>query len=231
MLQGDDEAAKAETRATAAWVFDQLILMLNPVMPFISEELHAHLHGKNPDATDKQEWLLTASWPEFDESAIDRKAIDDMDWVIRLITTVRRVRGDMNVPPGAFIHMLLRGASDVNLKRLDTHLDIIKRLARLESITPHDGDAPQGSIQDVVDEATIILPLADVIDMDQERARLKKEIEKVETEIEKIKKKLSNENFLEKAPEEVVAEQKSRQAEAEDAHEKLMLALKQLGAA
>jgi valyl-tRNA synthetase len=231
MLQGDDEAAKAETRATAAWVFDQLILMLNPVMPFISEELHAHLHGKNPDATDKQEWLLTASWPEFDDSAIDRKAIDDMDWVIRLITTVRRVRGDMNVPPGAFIHMLLRGASDENLKRLDAHLDIIKRLARLESITPHDGDAPQGSIQDVVDEATIILPLADVIDMDQERARLKKEIEKVEAEIGKIKKKLSNENFLQKAPEEVVAEQKSRQAEAEDAHEKLMLALKQLGAA
>ncbi|MBL1146409.1 MAG: valine--tRNA ligase [Pseudomonadota bacterium] len=231
LLQGDDEAAKAETRATAAWVFDQLILMLNPVMPFISEELHAHLHGKNPDATDKQEWLLTASWPEFDDSAIDRKAIDDMDWVIRLITTVRRVRGDMNVPPGAFIHMLLRGASDENLKRLDAHLDIIKRLARLESITPHDGDAPQGSIQDVVDEATIILPLADVIDMDQERARLKKEIEKVEAEIGKIKKKLSNENFLQKAPEEVVAEQKSRQAEAEDAHEKLMLALKQLGAA
>lgn len=231
MLQGADEAEKAETRATAAWVFDQLILMLNPVMPFISEELHAHLYGKDPDATDKQEWLLTASWPEFADSAIDRAAIDDMDWVIRLITAVRRVRGDMNVPPGAFIHMLLRGASEDNLKRLDTHLDIIKRLARLESITPHDGDAPQGSIQDVLDEATIILPLADVIDIDQERARLKKEIEKVETEIEKIKKKLSNENFLEKAPEEVVAEQKSRQAEAEDAHEKLMLALKQLGAA
>lgn len=231
MLQGADEAEKAETRATAAWVFDQLILMLNPVMPFISEELHAHLYGKDPNGTDKQEWLLTASWPEFDDSNIDREAIAEMDWVIRLITAVRRVRGDMNVPPGAFIHMLLRGASDVNLRRLDTHLDIIKRLARLESITPHDGDAPQGSIQDVLDEATIILPLADVIDIEQERARLKKEIEKVETEIEKIKKKLSNENFLEKAPEEVVAEQKSRQAEAEDAHEKLMLALKQLGAA
>jgi len=231
MLQGDDETDKAETRATAAWVFDQLILMLNPVMPFISEELHAHLHGKDPDATEKQEWLLNAAWPEFEDSTIDHAAIDDMDWVIRLISTVRRVRGDMNVPPGAFIHMLLRGASEDNLKRLDTHLDIIKRLARLESITPHDGDAPQGSIQDVVDEATIILPLADVIDMDQERARLKKEIEKVEVEIEKIKKKLSNENFLQKAPEEVVAEQKSRQADAEDAHEKLMLALKQLGAA
>lgn len=231
MLQGADEAEKAETRATAAWVFDQLILMLNPVMPFISEELHAHLYGKDPNGTDKQEWLLTASWPEFDDSNIDREAIAEMDWVIRLITAVRRVRGDMNVPPGAFIHMLLRGASDVNLRRLDTHLDIIKRLARLESITPHDGDAPKGSIQDVLDEATIILPLADVIDIEQERARLKKEIEKVETEIEKIKKKLSNENFLEKAPEEVVAEQKSRQAEAEDAHEKLMLALKQLGAA
>ncbi|TVQ82903.1 MAG: valine--tRNA ligase [Micavibrio sp.] len=228
MLQGADEDEKTETRTTAAWVFEQLIAMLNPVMPFLSEELHAHLHGKKPDSTDKTEWLIAAAWPELTEKDVDRAAIEEIDWVIRLITAVRRLRGDMNVPPAAFIRLLLRGASAENLARLAAHEDIVKRLARLESIVPHDGDTPKGSIQDVLDEATLILPLADVIDIDQERARLKKEIEKVETEIEKIKKKLSNENFLQKAPEDVVEEQKSRLAEAEDALKKLMLALQQL---
>ncbi len=231
MLQGADETEKSETRTTAAWVFEQLIAMLNPVQPFLSEELHAHLHGKKPDETDKNEWLISASWPELTEKDVDRAAIEEIDWVIRLITAVRRLRSDKGLPPATFIRMLLRGTSKENLARLQAHEDIIKRLARLESITPHDGDAPEGSIQDVLDEATIILPLADVIDIDQERARLKKEIQKVETEIEKIKKKLSNENFLQKAPEDVVEEQKNRKAEAEDAHNKLMQALKQLGEA
>ena len=127
--------------------------------------------------------------------------------------------------------MLLRGASDENQKRCDTHSEIIKRLARLETMEQHSGDAPKGSIQDILDEATIILPLADVIDIDQERARLQKEIEKVSADIEKIEKKLSNENFLQKAPEEVVEEQKNRKAEAETMREKLNQALNQLDAA
>ena len=228
LLQGDDQEAKAETRATAAYVFDQLIAMLNPIMPFISEELHAHLYDKKPDDTTKEDWLMTASWPEFEDGVIDQTAIDDMDWVIRLIGTVRRVRADKNVPPAAFIHMLLRGASNENQKRCETHGEIIKRLARLETMEQHSGDAPKGSIQDILDEATIIIPLADVIDFDQERARLQKEIDKVSADIEKIEKKLSNENFLQKAPEEVVEEQKNRKAEAETMREKLNQALNQL---
>jgi len=153
-----------------------------------------------------------------------------MDWVVRLITAIRSVRADMNVPPGAKIPMQLKGASDATRSRVAAYEDIIKRIARIESIAFGD-DVPGGAIQSVIDEATIILPIADVIDLDKERERLQKEIAKLEADIQKIDKKLANENFLAKAPEEVVAEQRERKAEAEDARTKLEQALRQIEAA
>ncbi len=228
VLNGDDEEAKAETRATAAFVFDDILLMLNPIMPYITEELRAHLHDKDPNATTKEDWLISANWPKFDDNVVDKGAVEEIELIVRLITTIRSVRADMNVPPSAFINMQLKDASDRLKQVVEENSDIIKRLARLDSIEFTNADAPKGSIQAVIDEATIILPIADVIDINAEKERLQKEIKKISDDIAKIEKKLSNENFLNKAPKEVVEEQKNRKAEAEKIKEKLSSALNQL---
>jgi valyl-tRNA synthetase len=137
----------------------------------------------------------------------------------------------MNVPAAAKIKMLLKGANAENQQRLKTYNDIICRLARLETAVVSEDPAQKGAIQIVLDEANIILPIADVVNIDQERIRLKKEIDKVSQSIEKINKMLSNPGFLAKAPEEVVEEQKETVREAENVRSKLHQALKQIEAA
>ena len=229
LLMGNDEAVKQETRDTTGWVLDQLLLLLNPMMPYITEELHAHLLGK--EKTDKNDWLQSKRWPEFPASITDKAAQEEMNWVVRLITEIRSVRADMNVPAAAMIKMLLKGANAQSQKHLKTYNDIIRRLARLESAEISETPAPKGSIQTVIDEASIILPIADVVDIAQERVRLAKEIEKINANIEKINKMLNNQGFLAKAPEEVVIEQKEARAEAESVKAKLAQALKQIEAA
>lgn len=228
LLSGDNQEFKQETRDTTGWVLDKLLLLLNPIMPYITEELHAHLLGK--ENLSKDDWLQSQRWPSFEPSIVDAAAQDEVNWVIRLISDIRSVRADMNVPAAAKIQMLLKDASAVTEKRLSIYSDIIKRLARLENISLIDTAAPKGSIQSVIDEATIILPIADVVDISQERARLQKEIEKVSANIEKINKMLNNAGFLAKAPEEVVDEQKELRREAEQVVAKLSQALKQIEA-
>jgi valyl-tRNA synthetase len=154
-----------------------------------------------------------------------------MDWVVRLISTLRAVRAEMNVPAGAQIALLLKDASSDSAGRLATHHDLILRLARLSSAGLLAGEAPKDAVQAVLDEATIVLPLAGVIDLAQERARLAKEIARLESDIEKIAKKLGNEQFIAKAKPEVVEEQRERHDEAVQAREKLKAALERLGAA
>jgi len=227
LLMGDDEASKSETKAVMAWVLDQLMLILNPIMPYISEELHEHFTEQNGS----ENWILNARWPEYDQSLMDQSAMQEMDWIVRLVTAIRSLRSDMNVPAGAKINLVLKGLDDKNSVRIETHRSLVSRLARLEEITQSEGEVPKGSVQSVLDEATLILPIADVIDIDQERMRLQKAIDKVSADIEKIEKKLSNENFLAKAPEEVVAEQKERKVEAETVKAKLSEALAQIEAA
>jgi valyl-tRNA synthetase len=231
LLNGADEQVKQETRDTTGWVLDQLLLLLNPMMPYLTEELHMHLLGKSEASPDKADWLQSKSWPEFDAKITDKAAQAEMNWVVRLISEIRSVRADMNVPAAAQIKMLLKGASRENAARLKTYNDIIRRLARLESAEATDAPAPKGSVQTVVDEATIVLPIADVVDIDQERLRLRKEIEKVDANIDRINKMLNNQGFLAKAPEEVVEEQKEARAEAENVKAKLSQALRQIEAA
>ncbi|HYD19751.1 MAG TPA: valine--tRNA ligase [Patescibacteria group bacterium] len=229
LINGEDAALKQETQDTTGWVLDQILLLLNPFMPYLTEELHAHLLGK--DKLEKEDWLQTKLWPEFDKQVIDSAAQAEVNWVVRLISEIRSVRSDMNVPAAAQITMLLKGLNDTNKKRLSTYNDIIQRLARLSSAEPSDDAAPKGSIQMVIEEANIILPLADVVDIKLESARLKKEIEKANANIERINKMLNNQAFLAKAPEEVVQEQTEARKEAESVKAKLAQALQQLEAA
>ena len=170
ILTGGDEAAAAETRSATGWALDQLLLMLHPFMPFVTEELWRELGGAA-----RGEMLIRAAWPNYGDEVVDTEAMAEMEWVVRLISTIRTVRSEMTVPAGAKIPALLRGAGAQTAARLDRHRDLVLRLARLNSIDIA-ADVPKGAIQAVVDEATLLLPLADIIDLDQERARLEKEI-------------------------------------------------------
>ena len=137
----------------------------------------------------------------------------------------------MNVPAGAQIELLVKDASEATKQRLADYDEIIRRMARLTSIELHEGAAPGGAIQAVIDETTLIMPIADIIDLDKERERLQKQIDKLNDDIKKINQKLENKRFVDNAPEEVVEEQKSRREEAEQVINKLNEALKQLEAA
>jgi valyl-tRNA synthetase len=224
VLGGADEAAKAETRATTAWVVGQIAHLLHPLMPFLSEEIWENLAGAEAGR------LITAAWPAYPAAIADAAATAEMDWVIRLISTVRAVRVEMNVPAAAQIALQLKGASPESLRRLATHREVILRLARLSAAEPLQGEVPKGAVQAVLDEATIVLPLGDVVDLAQEKARLGKEIARLDGEIDKIEKKLGNAQFVAKAKPEVVEEQREREVEAQQARDKLKEALARLGA-
>jgi len=221
---GEDEAAKAETRNCAAWVMDQILKTLHPFMPFITEEIWGSLRQ------DRASDLILASWPAFNEALIDPAASAELDWVIRLISDIRTARAEMNVPAGAKLDMLVVGASAATVTALATQDDVIKRLARLEKITLHEGDAPKGAVQVVVGEASYFLPLAGVIDIAAEKARLQKNLDKLTREIGGISGRLNNEAFMAKAPEHVVAENRNNLADAEQKAAKIREGLARLDA-
>ena len=226
LLNGTDEGAKAEARMTAAWTRDTILKLLHPFMPYITEELWARTveHLKPRDTL-----LISASWPDTSKIKVDTGANDEMSWVIALISGVRSIRAEMNVPPSAKIALFLKDASIETRERLDRHLDVVQTLARLSSITVADA-IPAGSAQFVVGEATVALPLGDVIDFAKERARLEKELKKAHDEIARFDAKLSNEQFVSRAPEEVLAEQREKRADAMALAVRLGEAIKRLGA-
>ena len=207
ILTGGDAAMIAETRGTTAYILERLTRLLSPVMPYLASEIRTNLTGE------ENETMLRLPWPEDMSGLHDQAAMDELNWIVALITVVRSIRSELNVPAGAMIPLLLKGATGETLARLARHEELIKRMARLSSVTEAE-NAPKGSAQAVLGEATIILPLADVIDLAAERARLQKEAQKLRQEIEKLDAKLADEGFTAKAPEEVVDEQKERLAVA-----------------
>jgi valyl-tRNA synthetase len=201
-----------------------VLVILNPFMPFITEELNRTFSGSD-------EMLLTGKWPEYAPGLMSGEAAAELDWLIRFISEIRSVRSDMNVPAAAKIRLLVREASAQTQARLKAYDEIIVRMARLESVEITPAQPPVGSIQTVVDEATLILPIATIIDLDKERQRLQKEIDRLRSDISKIDQKLGNEQFVQNAPPEVVEEQRTRRSEAENVLHKLSNALEQLAAA
>ena len=226
VLTGPDGAEKDETRACVAWVLDQITLLLHPFMPFITEELWAKTGEEGPA---RASLLALAEWPKL-KGLANQAADTEMQWVIRLVSDIRSLRTEMNVPGGAKIDAVLIGAAADTKKRANRHEEIIKRLARLENLQFGDA-APKGSAQLVLDEATVALPLAGVIDIAAEAERLGKEIAKADAEIAKTVSKLGNESFVARAPVEVVEEMRERQASFEQMKQKLTVALKWLEAA
>jgi valyl-tRNA synthetase len=223
VFMGEDEAAKAETRATAAWALDQILVMLHPTMPFVTEELWAET-GKFGPA--RESMLITTEWPNL-SGLEDADADAELAWLVDVISNVRSVRAEMNVPASAKLQLVVIGAGEQTLGRLVAGTSLISRLARLEEISPQN-DVPGESAQFVVGDATFALPLAGVIDIAVEKARLEKEVGKLDGEIAQVDKKLGNEQFVAKAPEEVIEEQKSRREAAAERREKILEALKRL---
>jgi valyl-tRNA synthetase len=224
LLNGDDEAAKLETRRTAAWVLDQILILLHPFMPFITEELWARLGDFGQKRTGM---LVTEAWPALQDELIDPDAEAEIEWMVRLIEETRSTRSQLNVPAGAKIPMLLIGADEVSEARLERYQDLIDRMCRLEYSTS-DEAAPPGSVTFVLDGATVALPLEGVVDLPAEAARLKKEIAKRDGELAKMDGKLNNEAFVSKAPEEVVEELRERREEEALTRTKLAAALRQI---
>ncbi|MEZ5961619.1 MAG: valine--tRNA ligase [Hyphomonadaceae bacterium] len=224
LLNGEDEAAKAETRRTAAWVLDQILILLHPFMPFITEELWA----KTAEYGAKRNgMLIVEAWPRFADDLIDANAEAEIDWMVRLIEETRSTRSELNVPAGAKIPLLLVGADAATQLRLERYQDLIDRMARLDYSTSADA-APKGSVTFVIDGATIALPLEGVVDLPTEAARLVKEIGKLDGEIAKMDAKLGNQAFTSKAPEEVVEELRERREDAAASSVKLKHALEQI---
>jgi valyl-tRNA synthetase len=221
-LNGEDGPAKDEARATMAYVIDAILALLHPFMPFITEELWKETEG----AHGRENVLALSGWPTL--SAENEAAAADLNWVIDLISATRSVRAEMNVPPSAKLTAVLVGASDATQSRLAAQANVLEQVGRFESISTADS-APEGSIQQVVGEATLCLMVGDVIDLGAERARLAKEIDRLDGEIARIDKKLGNEKFTARAPEEVVAAEREKRAGYEAEKVQVQEALARLG--
>jgi valyl-tRNA synthetase len=226
VLTGDDGPAKTETRAMVGWVLDEAVKLLHPFMPFLTEELWAVTvegQGARPDL------LCLTAWPAH-AGLEDAAAEAEIGWVVDLVTAIRSVRAEMNVPAGAQVPLVLAGVAPATAERAARWSDTLKRLARLSDIAFAD-EAPRSAVQTVVRGEVAALPLGAIIDLNAERERLSKEIGKVDQEIGKIDAKLNNPDFVKRAPEEVIDEQRERREEASERRAKIAVALERLAQA
>jgi valyl-tRNA synthetase len=248
VLMGEEGAAKAETRAMVAWARDEILKLLHPFMPFITEELWA--------VTAKRDGLLVLTpWPRKSLSAeqlvaiattnagdglippvvlaldadefSDPAAEAEIGWVVDLVTAIRSVRAEMNIPPSTLTPLVLAGASAETKGRAQRWSDVVKRMARLGEISFADA-APQGAVQLLVRGEVAALPLKGVVDFSGEKARLDKELTKAEADIKRVDAKLGNEKFVANAPEEIVEEEKEKRDAAVARKAKILEALERL---
>jgi valyl-tRNA synthetase len=227
MLQGADGPHKTETRAVAAWVLQNILRVLHPFAPFVTEELWEDFGDHSSKV------LMLSAWPT--QTGIeDDGAAAEIDWLVRVISAIRALRSEMNVPPSAPVSMLVHGLANAKHGWVDAHADVLARIGKVEKISLLKIDDSleifaKGAAQLVVDEATILIPLEGLIDIDKEKARLIKEITRLDIDIAKVQKKLGNEEFVAKARPEVVEENQERLAEWQESIERLGAALTRLG--
>jgi valyl-tRNA synthetase len=221
LLTGPDGAAKDETRATAAWALDEILRLLHPFMPFITEELWRVTGEQGPK---RDRLLVLSDWPKH-VGLDDAKAEAEIGWVVDLVTAVRSVRAEMNITPQ--IPLVLAGASAETKARAERWKEFMQRLARVADIDVADAPPP-GSVQLLVRGEIVAMPLKGVIDFAAEQARLNREMSKVEADIKRLDAKLGNADFLARAPEELVEGEREKRDEAEDRRAKIVEALERL---
>jgi valyl-tRNA synthetase len=221
LLTGPDGAAKDETRAMAAWVLDEILKLLHPFMPFITEELWCVTAEKGPK---RDSLLALADWPSGTDD-FDPKAEAEIGWVIDVITAIRSVRAEMNV--NVPLPLILAGVADHIWDRAQRWSEFLKRMARISEIRRAPFQS-SGTIQLVVRGDTIGLAVAGLIDLTAERARLDKEMQKALADIKRVDQKLGNADFMARAPEEVVDGEREKREEAEGRRRKIVEALERL---
>jgi valyl-tRNA synthetase len=218
-LADGESAAATEVRGAAAHVLGVILRLLHPAMPFVTEELWDEFGYGEPGS------VIRAAWPQASAVPDAAAARQELDWVVRLIGEVRTVRAEMGVPAGAAVPIMLRDAAPATLTRADRWRDAIGRLARAPSVAALDGAIPRGAAQSVLDEATLVLPLAGVIDIAAEQTRLARDVARAQDEVVKLERKLDNPDFVGRAKPEVVEENRERLAAARDQVVRLQAAL------
>jgi valyl-tRNA synthetase len=238
VLTGAEGPAKDETRAMVAWARDEIVKLLHPFMPFITEELWwvtgptAVEPGRAPKMTDEEtaqerpDMLALTTWPSHD-GLDDDKAEAEIGWVVDLITAIRSLRAEMNIPPATLMPLVLSGASQETQARASRWLEFVKRLARVSEVVFGER-VPEGAVQFLVRGEVAALPLKGVIDLAAERTRLQKELAKAESDIQRVDQKLNNPKFVANAAEEVVEGEKEKREEAEGRRAKILEALERL---
>ncbi|WP_204115074.1 valine--tRNA ligase [Shimia biformata] len=220
LLNSDDAAVQAETRATMGWVMDQCLTMLHPIMPFITEELWGETGAR-------AKMLVHADWPSYGAELVDEAADRETNWVISLIEAIRSARSQMHVPAGLKLPMLVSELDEAGRAAWDRNEALILKLARIESLAEVDA-FPKGCVSITVEGGSFGLPLADVIDVAEEKGRLEKALGKLEKEAGGLRGRLNNPNFVASAPEEVVEEARENLAAREDEIGRVKTALARL---
>jgi valyl-tRNA synthetase len=221
ILQGEDAGAQSETRAMTAWVLQQIVHLMHPIMPFITEEVWRQLAGEGAS------FLITADWPDLPPDLHAPAAAAEMDWVVESISAIRAVRSEINVPAAARVPVLFRDAEPDVAGRLSRHREHFLGLARAQDVAAAE-TVPAGSVPVVVPGATLLLPLGDVVDLGREKARLAKEIGRIDGDLAKLTGKLTNPAFLAKAKPEIVEEQRERAADIRRDRDRLQAAYDRL---
>ena len=210
VMNGGSEAQLRGTRHTLVEVLEGLLRLAHPIIPFITETIWQRVKSLKGNTA---ETIMLQPFPEFDAAKADELALADLEWIKQAIIAIRNVRAEMNLSPAKPLELLLRGASADAQRRVEQNLSFIQSLARLESITILSaGDKGPVSVTKLVEGAELLIPMAGLIDKDAELARLDKEMAKLDGEIASIEGKLSNEGFVARAPEAVVAKERDRLA-------------------
>ncbi len=222
------EALKKGTRRTLIRVLETTLRLTHPLMPFITEEIWQKI---KPLAAAKGETIMQAGYPIADENKIDQQALKDVEWLQAVILGVRNIRGEMNISPAKDLHVLFKNGSADDRSRLQTNQQFLKKLASLEAVTwLNPGDAEPMSATAIVGQMEILVPMAGIIDKDAEIARLTKELTKLAQDIERTEIKLSNAAFVEKAPTDVVTNERNRVADNKISVEKLREQIQKISA-
>ena len=220
ILQGEDETAKLETQATLRWVLDQALIMLHPIMPFITEELWG-------TADSRAKMLVHADWPEYGAELVDADADAEMNWTINLIETVRSNRAQVHVPAGAKVPLVFTDLDAKGQAAWNNNHVLIQRLARIESLTKVD-DLPKGCVTIPMPGGTFGLPLEGLIDVPSEITRLEKSMQKLGKELGGLRGRLNNPKFAASAPAEVLAETQANLALREEEEAQIKAAIARL---
>ncbi|MBI1362638.1 MAG: valine--tRNA ligase [Proteobacteria bacterium] len=205
LVYGDDEALKAETKAVMGYVFEKLLRVLHPAIPFVTEELWQ----SHTDA-DTGEGLIAQAWPTAEDLPTDSAAMAEMNWLIKVVSAIRAARAENRVPPKEEIAVKVRGGSDADKALFAKLGGMITFLTKTNGFVPTTDEPSKTDVVAVAEGLEIILPLAGIVDFEAEKKRIEKEIAKFEAELNKLEGMLGNPGFMARAPEHVVAEQKAR---------------------